>query len=98
MERIWQDYRGSGVFQILALDCWNGTTTSVQSFIDITHVTFPVLRDAGFLQQGPGTYNILYDNYVVVDAGGVVRWLHRSTAGMTFRPTDEIIAAVTAAS
>ena len=30
----------------------------------------------------------------VLDAEGVVRYAHRSTAGLTFRPVDEIIAAV----
>lgn len=33
----------------------------------------------------------------VIDADGIVRWAHRATAGLTFRPTDEIIAAVRAA-
>ena len=30
----------------------------------------------------------------VVDAEGVVRYAHRATAGLTFRPVDEIVAAV----
>lgn len=34
----------------------------------------------------------------VVDADGVVRYAHRATAGLTFRSTDEIVAAVKAAS
>jgi peroxiredoxin Q/BCP len=33
----------------------------------------------------------------IIDAGGIVRYAHRSTAGLTFRPTAELIAAVTAA-
>ena len=34
----------------------------------------------------------------VVDAAGVVRYAHRAIAGLTFRPVDELIAAVKAAS
>jgi thioredoxin-dependent peroxiredoxin len=34
----------------------------------------------------------------VVDAGGVVRYAHRAVAGLWFRPTDELVAAVAAAS
>jgi peroxiredoxin Q/BCP len=33
----------------------------------------------------------------VVDAGGVVRHAHRAVAGLWFRPTDELVAAVAAA-
>jgi hypothetical protein len=33
---------------------------------------------------------------VVIDVEGVVRWVHRATAGLTFRPVDEVIAAVEA--
>ncbi len=32
----------------------------------------------------------------VVDGEGIIRYAHRATAGRTFRPTDEIIAAVEA--
>ncbi len=30
----------------------------------------------------------------VIDREGVVRWAHRATAGLTFRPVDEIVAVV----
>jgi peroxiredoxin Q/BCP len=33
----------------------------------------------------------------VVDAGGVIRHAHRAVAGLWFRPTDELVAAVAAA-
>ena len=32
----------------------------------------------------------------VVDGEGIVRYAHRSTAGLTFRPVDEIVAAIEA--
>jgi peroxiredoxin Q/BCP len=34
---------------------------------------------------------------VVVDASGIVRYVHRAVAGLSFRPTDEVVAAVAAA-
>ena len=33
----------------------------------------------------------------VIDAEGIVSWAHRATAGLTFRPVDEIVEAVEAA-
>ena len=33
----------------------------------------------------------------VVDAQGIVRYAHRAVAGLTFRSTDELVAAVHAA-
>jgi peroxiredoxin Q/BCP len=34
----------------------------------------------------------------VIDRDGVVRWAHKAVAGITFRPTAELIAAVQSAS
>lgn len=45
----------------------------VQSFITATRVTFPVLRNGGSL-QAPNQYNIPYDNYILVDTQGIVRY------------------------
>lgn len=62
---------------------------------------FPLLADEG--QVVGERYGVLgpvgfYRRSVfVVDAGGVVRYAHRSTAGLTFRPTAELVAAVAAA-
>ncbi len=55
------------------MDFWNGNSVSVQSFITATGVTYPVLRNAGFLRFAP-YYEIPYDNYVLVDAQGTVRY------------------------
>jgi alkyl hydroperoxide reductase subunit AhpC len=33
----------------------------------------------------------------VVDAEGIIRYAHRAVAGLTFRSTDELVRAVTAA-
>jgi len=60
---------------------------------------FPLLADE---DKAVGTaYGILgplgfYRRSVfVIDAAGVIRYAHRATAGLTFRPTDEIVAALT---
>jgi len=61
---------------------------------------FPLLADEH--KAVGGAYGILgplgfYRRSVfVIDAAGIVRYAHRSTAGLTFRSTDEIIDAVTA--
>lgn len=79
MERIWQEFRGTGLFQCLALDCWNGSPASVQGFVDATGITYPILRLAGYLQNGPPAgYGLPYDNYVLVDANGIVRYTSAS--------------------
>ncbi len=72
VERIWQDYRARP-FRLLAIDFWNGNPVQVQSFITATRVTFPVLRNGGQL-QAPSQYGISYDNYVLVDTQGIVRY------------------------
>lgn len=62
---------------------------------------FPLLADEG--KQVGRRYGILgpvgfYRRSVfVVDAVGVVRHAHRAVAGLGFRPTDELVAAVAAA-
>lgn len=77
----------------MALECWNGATASVQGFIDVTGYTFPVLRQAAYLQNAPPLgYGLQYDNYVVVDAEGIVRYTsqvysHGSLIGR-FRDTE----------
>lgn len=62
---------------------------------------FPLLADvdkavaAAYGTLGPlGFYR---RSVFVVDADGVVRWAHKAVAGITFRPTSELIEAVTAA-
>ncbi len=59
---------------------------------------FPLLADldrsvgAAYGVLGPmGFYR---RSVVVLDSEGVVRWAHRSTAGLMFRPVDELVAVV----
>jgi peroxiredoxin Q/BCP len=59
---------------------------------------FPLLADVD--KQVAKDYGILgpigfYRRSVfVIDANGVIRWARRAAAGLTFRPVDEIVAAV----
>ena len=61
---------------------------------------FPLLADTD--KEVGRAYGILGPlgfyrrSVVVVDGEGVVRWAHRSTAGLTFRPVEQIVAAVRA--
>ncbi len=63
---------------------------------------FPLLADTD--KEVGEAYGILgplgfYRRSVfVVDAEGVVRWAHRAVAGLTFRPTGELVEAIRAAS
>ena len=59
---------------------YNGSVAAVQEFASAIGATFPMLLNAGYLQAPCATtpcqttYGIPYDNYVVVDADGVVRY------------------------
>jgi hypothetical protein len=57
---------------VLALDFWNGNSIQLRAFIDLTGITFPALRNAGALYPSP--YDIPYDNYILVDSEGIVRY------------------------
>jgi peroxiredoxin Q/BCP len=63
-------------------------------------LAFPLLADEG--KKVGEAYGILgplgfYRRSIfVVDAEGIIRYAHRATAGLTFRPVDEIIDAVRA--
>jgi len=72
VEALWQDFSGQELM-VLALDVWNGNESGVQSFVDQTGVTFPVLRDAAFLSLD-SRYGLKFDNFVVIDADGIVRY------------------------
>jgi thioredoxin-dependent peroxiredoxin len=63
---------------------------------------FPLLADpdkaVGEAYGILGPLGFYRRSVVVVDAQGVVRYLHRAVAGLTFRSTDELVEAVRAAS
>jgi len=87
VEAIWQDFKDDE-FQVLGLDFWNGTAQNVQTFIDQTSATFPVLRDAGFLSLS-SQYGITFDNFVIIDPEGIVRYTSENEAFNPFN--DEVI-------
>src|SRR2546426_12132560 len=80
VETMWEEYRDRGDVQFFALDTYDGSVTAVQSFIDATGATFPVLRRAKYLLEPcstnpcQSTYGILYDNYVVIAPNGIVKY------------------------
>lgn len=59
---------------------------------------FPLLADTdkavGELYGIIGPLGFYRRSVFVIDAGGVVRYSHRAVAGLTFRPTQELVAAV----
>ena len=64
-----------GQVSVLGVDLWNGTSTQVAGFRDQTGVTFPLLLN-GALATG-GNLSTLYgpyDNYLVIDRQGIVRY------------------------
>ena len=63
---------------------------------------FPLLADVGKVVAAAygtlGPMGFPRRSVFVIDREGVLRWSHRSIAGLSFRPVDEITAAVRAAS
>lgn len=86
VDQIWRDFRGTGAFQALALDMWNGTVFQVQGYIDVTGTSFPVLRNAGPLRE-ERYFGIPFDNYLVIDPEGIVRYTSVNEAGSSFNNT-----------
>lgn len=74
---------------------------SHEQFSGVHGFSFPLLADT---ERSVGrAYGILgpvgfYKRSVfVVDPGGIIRYAHRAGAGLTFRPTEELVGAVRAA-
>ncbi len=69
-----------------------------EGFASEHDLAFPLLADEG--KKVGEAYGILgplgfYRRSIfVIDADGIIRYAHRATAGLTFRPVDEIIDAV----
>jgi peroxiredoxin Q/BCP len=86
--------------QVLAIS--PQSVESHEAFAAKYGLAFPLLADTA--KEVAGRYGTLGPlgfprrSVFVVDAGGTVRYAHRSLAGLTFRPTDELVAAVRTAS
>jgi peroxiredoxin len=85
-------YQPNSSVQVLGPDVWNGTPQQLAQFKVTTGATYPLLQQAG---TGAGNENLLVpygeqDNYVVVNAQGVIRyhavdlWPH----GNRYHPND----------
>ncbi len=85
--------------QVLAISAQD--MASHQSFAEKYGFKFPLLADTSKeVASAYGTVGPLgfpRRSVFVVDADGVIRYAHRAIAGLTFRPVDELIAAVEAA-
>jgi hypothetical protein len=67
---VWQDLKAFP-FQVLAIDTWNGNIANVNDYAFRTGATYPVLRNGSLTRIA---YGIAYDNYVLIDASGTVRY------------------------
>lgn len=87
---------GADVLAISAQD-----VASHESFAAKRGLSIPLLADVDKAVAGAygilGPLGFLRRSVFVVDAAGVVRYAHRALAGITFRPTAELLAAVEAA-
>ncbi len=52
---------------------WQNSSAFARAFIENTGVTFPVLWGGTYLQSNE-YYGIRYDNYIVIDAEGIIRY------------------------
>lgn len=75
---------------------------SHEKFAEKLGLTFPLLADADkAVADAYGTLGPLgfpRRSVFVIDKDGIIRYVHRAIAGLTFRSTDELIAAVRGAS
>ncbi|HEY5153892.1 MAG TPA: peroxiredoxin [Acidimicrobiales bacterium] len=91
------EFAGAGA-QVLALS--PQSVDEHEGFAAEHGLAFPLLADEG--KHVGEAYGILgplgfYRRSIfVIDGEGVVRYAHRATAGLTFRPVDEIVEAVAA--
>ena len=67
---IWQAFKNDS-FNALALDTWNGSLSQTQSYVNTTGITYPLLTQA---RNELNNYGITYDNYLVLDHQGILRY------------------------
>jgi thioredoxin-dependent peroxiredoxin len=76
------------------------SVSSHESFSSKHGFTFPLLADEDKtvfgLYGALGPLGFPRRSTFVIDAGGVVRYAHRAIAGLTYRRTDELVAALKA--
>ena len=89
------EFEGLGA-QVLAISAQD--LPSKERFSDKYHFKFPLLADTDKAVAGLygtlGPLGFPRRSVFVVDAAGVIRYAHRAIAGLTFRPTAELVKAV----
>jgi peroxiredoxin Q/BCP len=91
-------FEGVGA-QVLAISAQD--MASHEAFADKYGFKFPLLADtdksvaAAYGTVGP--LGFPRRSVFVIDGSGVIRYAHRAIAGLTFRPVEELVAAVEAA-
>lgn len=75
---------------------------SHDAFASKHKLAFPLLADPDKVVGGQygvlGPLGFYRRSVFVVDGGGTIRYAHRAVAGLTFRRTDELVAAIKAVS
>ncbi len=91
-------FEGLGA-QVLAIS--PQSVESHEQFASVHGFTFPLLADedkaVGRAYGILGPVGFYKRSVFVIDRDGRIRYAHRATAGLTFRKTDELVAAVRAA-
>ena len=85
--------------QVLALSPQG--VESHEKFAERLGLSFPLLADeekeVGRLYGIVGPLGFYRRSVFVIDADGVVRYAHRAMSGLTYRPTDELVEAISLA-
>ena len=75
---IWQVFKNDS-FTALALETWNGSLSQAQAYVNSTGITYPLLTRAG---KELNNYGITYDNYLVLDHQGIIRYSSADNGGL----------------
>ncbi len=75
---IWQVFKNDS-FQALGLETWNGSLSQAQAYVNSTGITYPLLTNAG---DELNNFGITYDNYLVIDHQGVLRYSSAENGGL----------------
>ena len=68
------DSRAPGAVEVLGCDQWNGSVAQLTNFKNSTGATYPLLRTCSDLALAT-SYGISYDNFLVVDQNGIIRYI-----------------------
>ena len=75
---IWQVFKND-TFRAFALETWNGSLSQAQAYVNATGITYPLLIQAG---SELDNYGITYDNYLVIDHQGILRYSSADNGGL----------------